>query len=1564
MDSGPTNALTGPGVPGPFSLPAANATGNPSANPGPMARPQPSRNPGRNRPPMSVTYAARTHGHPRRPTSARYPARLQGRQQSRPPARRDSRRRRPAAAQALPAPHQTLSDLLRFLSHLTSILIPPVSSLSKALTLFLDQGIFDTRTRNLAAARRRKAGHALHAGEVSSDGMGDHTRPQPWPSRIPTRTSRRLRTGPKNPLTPAGAPQAAPNAGTSPAATAIVADAQIGYRLDEDLPLEWIGDGLRDVGITPGTMMTEQQKPWAYAIMSGQHPNGTVLVAPKMAADPRGKLPARPLLDSIAAAAANAETTLTELLKADHIRNSYARMLRGVERQGDAHTVAYARLVQLADAAGVELSTVYQRADIDRARTYADATVQIGNRGYDITLDLAKSVSVLYAMADPQTAHQLETVYLDSVRETVAVMQNWVAYGMRGHHGDGQRARRIDSTGLLGWMMVHRTARPVQGAPPDPHLHVHVVLANMVHGVDGKWSTVGAGGRDIHRHAHAADAFLKARMRAETHRRWGIQWRRHALTGAWEIAAIPAAVRDLFSKRSVQIDETLARLGLTGKTSPAQTKLAAAVSREAKQPPSPDGQLREQWHTQAREAGFDPDDLAAASLHAPRPGPLPANPTPQDIAAYVFRDEPTVAEAAARGPIRSRHVGLTHNRKVVSRADVLAAVMDALPYGLDTIAEAEALVDQVVAVAGYAIALDKTEPAHLSNNTRYTTAAIVRAEHTILRDARAGLNRAFGVVRTDVQELAVAQFNAATGLLLSGEQKAVLDRLLHGGHQIDAVIGVAGSGKTTLMAALRAAYETAGMRVAGASNSAVAAANLQAESGIPSATIDSWLARADWTNKHGVPMGLRGVRAAQAGPGGTAGVGRFARAIDVLVIDEAATVDDRKLARLLDHAIPRGIKIIGIGDPKQLRAPGVGGTFARVHQIVDGLSMLDNRRQRDETERRALNAFRSGDLHEALAEWSIAGRVHVVADSAAAQLAILARWEQARHQWSDVHDRIAGLLVLTGTNDDAEQINHAIQTVRLATGDLDRGRMLPYRLNGGGTAQFAVGDEVMVRANVRSPDNNIPDLLNGNRGVVTEIDERSGGLVVQWREPAADGPVIRQRMVDPAFIAGGGVSLGYAMTVAKAQGLTAHIAITYGIGLDSHTLYAGMTRARAENHLILPIDMLESEAVRVRLGAARSPEEETRRAVAAYARWLKSVSAEDTLVLDELANNGLAAGLARPDPGGEDQTAGERTQSGAEAVANRVRARQHADRPRARHWQRREYGGLTATELSRALIDAENNLNVERAHAHAAAERHAARLQPALDGHGPAATALAERRHHLEQAEAALRLAEQRMQTARDHAATVEQIRADLARPVPVRLMLGIRTDEAHVRLIRANTLIAHAQQAAELARANSERHAREGGIEPSQIATAVAELRAAWSDFRQAAIDDDVAAVGNRPADRIDLARARVQLSSLRTEQEVRMQQHPEDTAREQRERDTARTIAERERSRQIVAGVRRQWEREVVEGVESQWERDVIHGAERQWEREVSEAEHRRQHEAEAARTHAADQSPDIAT
>jgi conjugative relaxase-like TrwC/TraI family protein len=227
--------------------------------------------------------------------------------------------------------------------------------------------------------------------------------------------------------------------------------------------------------------------------------------------------------------------------------------------------------------------------------------------------------------------------YDQSVVETVAAVESWTAYAMRGHHGDGASAVRIATSGLLGWTMTHQTARPVDGQHPDPHLHAHVSIANMVKGADGKWSTVAAGGKDLHRHALAADSFLKARLRALTARHLGLAWERDAETGAWEVAGVEAAVRELFSKRAGQVHAELDAEGIDPDGAlVGQVKTASHKSRQAKEDEYSLEQLREAWRNQALEHEIDPDALVAGALGRAE-GPRPVDVA--EVAEAVFHPE-------------------------------------------------------------------------------------------------------------------------------------------------------------------------------------------------------------------------------------------------------------------------------------------------------------------------------------------------------------------------------------------------------------------------------------------------------------------------------------------------------------------------------------------------------------------------------------------------------------------------------------------------------------------------------------------------------------------------------------------------------------------------------------------------------------------------------------------------------------------------------------------------------------------------------------------------------------
>jgi hypothetical protein len=231
-----------------------------------------------------------------------------------------------------------------------------------------------------------------------------------------------------------------------------VQDRQVGYRLDAvDRSLEWTGNGLREVGIEPGTVLGEDAKDAARAIMSGRDPaTGTVLVSPKMALDPRGKLPATPLLNAIGDVHATPVAGRAEAISAaDKMAGlRLARMTRGVAKEGEAHKIPVSDAARIARAAGLELDEIYGKEKVKQASEFAGRKVRTGNRGYDLTLDLPKSVSVLWALADPVLAARIEAAFTAAVRETVSVVEQWAGYGLAGHHGDGERAVRVESSGL------------------------------------------------------------------------------------------------------------------------------------------------------------------------------------------------------------------------------------------------------------------------------------------------------------------------------------------------------------------------------------------------------------------------------------------------------------------------------------------------------------------------------------------------------------------------------------------------------------------------------------------------------------------------------------------------------------------------------------------------------------------------------------------------------------------------------------------------------------------------------------------------------------------------------------------------------------------------------------------------------------------------------------------------------------------------------------------------------------------------------------------------------------
>ena len=961
------------------------------------------------------------------------------------------------------------------------------------------------------------------------------------------------------------------------------ADVAVDYRLtvDEHDAIRRLGNGWAEFGIEPGTALeTEADIEGVRRIMAGRDPHTAArLVTFKKAVAPEAQLPARPFVDAVRAAAEAAGTTPAALLKhSGWSAKRFARLEKGLLRDGEHHRAPVADLGRVATAAGIDLVDVYEPGELAHALEHADDRVDTGNRGYDVVFDRPRKVELVQAAAReaaPELARRMEAIHDQAVAETMRHVERWIAYSLTGHHGDGQSATRVDTTGIIATATKHRTARPVGEGPGDPHTHTHVMISVMGRSVaDGKWRTIASGGRELMRHVATMGEMQRALERRMLTEEFGFTFARDEVTGRWDLVGVPDHVKEAFSRRQAQV------LAEVGEGADAASQREAARRTAQTKVHSTRTQEAASWAKRMRALGLAPQVLVRAALEGREPGDGAPGRSPRGPSPV---QPPDIGALAAR--VWDPDIGVTSKNKTVARAKVMAAVAEACEHGLASGEELEALTDAVLE-RGQAVALPASGAAHMTHADRYTSPDIVTAEETITVAARRRHYDLSASVHFQTILRVMHAWQKKKGFRLSDEQRKVVLRLTFMCHGIDTVVGVAGAGKTTIMSAARTIWEAAGYRVEGAANAAVAAAGLRAEAGINSGTVASLLHRIE--------------------------TGRGLQGVDVLVLDEAATIDDRALAKIVTEADRTKTKLVGIGDPLQARSVGAGGGFARIHEIVDGLVLTENRRQKSAVDRKALRIWREGARRSALALWGENGMVHAAVDGDAAHKQITAAWAADRTRYADPHQAVERLAVLAATNADVDALNARLRTAARTQEHLT-GKDVSYRLPGGRTLELAAGDQVRVRQNdYRSRRNQGPDVLNGFRGVVTEVDARRGAHV-EWRH---DGRTQRA-WIAPDQISRGALSHGYAATVASAQGMTVDRAHVYGLGADAHTLYPAMSRARDRVDLYLPANQVEPETVRARLGEARTAEEALHRTISAYAATL--TDGPEPMVLDELA---------------------------------------------------------------------------------------------------------------------------------------------------------------------------------------------------------------------------------------------------------------------------------------------------------------------------------------------------------
>jgi hypothetical protein len=101
--------------------------------------------------------------------------------------------------------------------------------------------------------------------------------------------------------------------------------------------------------------------------------------------------------------------------------------------------------------------------------------------GIDLTFSPVKSVSTLWAVAEPAVATAIEKAHQAAVNDALSFIEQQALFTRTGPQG----IRQVNVRGLVAAAFTHRDSRA-----GDPDLHTHVAVANKVQTLDGRWLSI------------------------------------------------------------------------------------------------------------------------------------------------------------------------------------------------------------------------------------------------------------------------------------------------------------------------------------------------------------------------------------------------------------------------------------------------------------------------------------------------------------------------------------------------------------------------------------------------------------------------------------------------------------------------------------------------------------------------------------------------------------------------------------------------------------------------------------------------------------------------------------------------------------------------------------------------------------------------------------------------------------------------------------------------------------------------------------------------------------------
>jgi conjugative relaxase-like TrwC/TraI family protein len=639
--------------------------------------------------------------------------------------------------------------------------------------------------------------------------------------------------------------------------------------------------------------------------------------------------------------------------------------------------------------------------------------------GWDATFSAPKSVSLTALVGGDERVREAHRA---AVSTALDELERYTHARIGGNNP-------AENTGkFIAAKFEHDTARPVDGYAA-PQLHTHAVIFNVTERADG--STRALQERAFFESQQYATAVYQSAL---TYQLRNLGYEIEAgKSGAPEIKGYSQEYLDASSPRSQQIKD---QLGKTGHSGPEAAQIAAHSTRDRKQT-------------------LTPEEVLTAH---------------KEMAAN-FGNQPQQVVAAARA------------RAVQQRPDSSTRAKEAVTFARESIFEREAVADERIILrdalrrgmgeATYGdirAEFDRRQEAgdfrsvqgeKYSFGRRFTTPETIAAERANVRHVLEGQNAVAPIMSAEeARELANSRD------FLNGAQRKAIEEVLNSSDRIHGLQGLAGTGKTTTLDAIREGAERNGYKVEGFAPSSRAAAQLR-QAGIDGTTLQSFLARgenhpsADPETKH------------------------------LYMLDESGLASTRQMRTFLNNLNP-GDRVLVIGDTRQHQSVDAGRPFQQMQEAGMQTSQLDKiMRQKDPELLKAVEHLAKNETEKGVAMLAEQGRVSEITNGRE-RIAAIAKDYAARPE---------NTIIVSPDNKSRQQINEAVRGELLQQGTLaDNGqqfRTLAHRSDMTGAdrtwaARYNAGEVLQYTTGSKAE-----GIERDSFAIVRSVDARANTLTVE-----------------------------------------------------------------------------------------------------------------------------------------------------------------------------------------------------------------------------------------------------------------------------------------------------------------------------------------------------------------------------------------------------------------------------------------------------------------------------------